>query len=162
MESNVAVELFTDAVKQGVSYATYVGGDDSTTESRLKTLVAYDVEKWSDINHASRTLGSRLYDVKSKVKGLNPTIIGYFQRCFTYCIKQNIGQPTSLLEDLSAVVPHAFGEHNLCKDWCKCKEDALKYRHNDLPGGKDLKVIIILNMLLLTNRHARMPELGNK
>ena len=119
MELNVAVELFTNAVKEGVSYAMYVGDDDSTTKSRLKTLVTYDVEKWSDINHASRTLGSQLYAVKSKVKGLNPTIIGYFQRCLTYCIKQNIGQATSLLEGLSAVVPHAFGEHNLCKDWCK-------------------------------------------
>lgn len=33
MESNVAVELFSGAVEQGVSYATYVGDDDSTTES---------------------------------------------------------------------------------------------------------------------------------
>lgn len=151
MEANVAVQLFTDAVEQDVCYSTYVGDDDSTTESRLNTLVTYDVEKWSDINHSSRTLGSRLYAVKSKVKGLNPTIIAYFQRCFTYSIKQNVGQPSSLLEGLSSIVPHAFGEHNFCKDWCKYKEDPLNYRHGDLPGGKDLKVIIALYAFLFTN-----------
>ena len=75
MESNVAVELFTDAVNHQVSYATYVGDEDSTTESRLATLVPYNIKKWSDINHASRTLGSRLYAMKTKVKGLNSTII---------------------------------------------------------------------------------------
>ena len=52
MEANVAVQLFTDATASGVSYSTYIGDDDSTTESRLKTLVNYDIEKWSDINHA--------------------------------------------------------------------------------------------------------------
>ena len=41
MEANVAVQLFSDAVASGVSYSTYVGDDDSTTESRLRTLVNY-------------------------------------------------------------------------------------------------------------------------
>ena len=55
MEANIAVQLFGDAVESGVRYSTYVGDDDSTTENRLQSLVAYDIEKWSDINHASRT-----------------------------------------------------------------------------------------------------------
>ena len=113
MEANVAVQLFGDAVEGGVRYSTYVGDDDSTTENRLQSLVAYDIEKWSDINHASRTLGSRLYAVKSKVKGLSPAVIGYMQRCFTYCIRQNKGKESSLLEGLKSIVPHAFGEHTL-------------------------------------------------
>ena len=92
MEANVAVQLFGDAVEGGVRYSTYLGDDDSTTENRLQSLVAYDIEKWSDINHASRTLGSRLYAVKSKVKGLSPAVIGYIQRCFTSCIRQNKGK----------------------------------------------------------------------
>ena len=60
MEANVAVELFSGALSSGVAYTTYVGNDDSATESHLKTLVTYDIEKWSDINHASRALGTRL------------------------------------------------------------------------------------------------------
>lgn len=139
MEANVAVELFSDAVASGVSYSTYVGDEDSTTESRLRTLVHYRIEKWSHINHVSRALGSRLYSAKAKVKGLTPTLIAYVQRCFTYCINQNAGKPTSLLEGLSAIVPHAFGEHEICKEWRRYKNDPDNYAHSDLPGGKDLK-----------------------
>ena len=137
--ANVAVQLFIEAVQHRVTYSTYVGDDDTTTESRLKALVNYDIEKWSEINHACHTLGSRLYSAK-KVNGLTPAVIGYIQKCFTYCIKQNKGQPSSLLEGLSVIVPHAFGDHSKCKDsWCKYSGDPENYRHNDLPGGKDLK-----------------------
>ena len=140
MEANVAVQLFGHAVKSGICCSTYVGDDDSTTENRLESLVAYDIEKWSDINHASHTLGSRLYAVKSKVKGLSPTVIEYIQRCFTYCIKQNKGKESTLLEGLKSIVPHAFGEHTLCKEWSTYKHDRENYSHGDLPGGRDLQV----------------------
>ena len=112
MEANVAVELFSWALSSGVAYTTYVGDDNSATESHLKTLVTYDIEKWSDINHASRALGTRLYAAKGKVKGLTPNIISYIQRCFTYCVNQNKGQPLLLMEGFSAIVPHAFRDHN--------------------------------------------------
>ena len=140
MEANVAVQLFGNAVEGGVRYSTYAGDDDSTTENRLQSLVAYDIEKWSDINHASCTLGSRLYAVKSKVKGLSPAVIGYIQRCFTYCIRQNKGKESSLLEGLKSIVPHVFGDHTLCKEWCTYQHDPENYRHGDLPGGRDLQV----------------------
>jgi len=53
MEVKVAVQLFSDAVASSVSYATYVGDDDSTTESHLITLGNYPIKKWGIINHAS-------------------------------------------------------------------------------------------------------------
>ena len=125
MEANVAVQLFGNAVEGGVRYSTYVGDDDSTTQNRLQSLVAYDIEKWSDINHASRTLAA---------------VIGYIQRCFMYCIRQNKGKESSLLEGLKSIVPHAFGDHTLCKEWCTYQHDPENYRHGDLPGGRDLQV----------------------
>ena len=140
MEANVAVELFSGALSSGVAYTTYVGDYDSATESHLKTLATYDIEKWSDINHASRALGTRLYAAKGKVKGLTPNIISYIQRCFTYCVNQNKGQPLLLMEGFSTIVPHAFGDHNKCSaSWCGYKKDPKGYKHGDLPGGKDLK-----------------------
>lgn len=139
MEANVAVELFSNAITNGVSYSAYVGDENSTTESRLRTLVNYPIEKWSDINHVSRALGSRLYSAKAKVKGLTPTVIAYIQRCFSYCINQNAGKPVSLQEGLSTIVPHAFGEHETCKEWCRFKTNPDNYIHSDLPGGKDLQ-----------------------
>jgi len=41
MEVKVAVQLFSNAVASSVSYLTYVGDDDSTTESHLITLGNY-------------------------------------------------------------------------------------------------------------------------
>ena len=66
MEATVAVELFSGALSSGVTYSTYVGDDDSATESCLETLVTYDIEKWTDINHASRALGMRQYAAKGR------------------------------------------------------------------------------------------------
>ncbi|CAH3031583.1 unnamed protein product [Pocillopora meandrina] len=139
MEANVAVELFSSAPKSGVIYSTYVGDDDSVTENHLKTLVNYDIDKWSDVNHASRTLGTRLYMAKGKIKGLTPNVISYIQKSFTYCVNQNKGQPSSLLEGLTSIVPHAFGKHDNCSNsWCGYKKDPEGYKHGSLPGGKDL------------------------
>lgn len=45
MEANAAVQLFSEAVKLGVTFSTYVGDDDSTMESRLKALVNYNIKK---------------------------------------------------------------------------------------------------------------------
>ena len=75
------------------------------------------------------------------MKGLSPAVIEYIQRCFTYCIRQNKGKESSLLEGLKSIVPHAFGEHTLCKEWCTYKHDPENYSHGDLPGGRDLQVI---------------------
>ena len=139
MEANVAVELFSSAPKSGVIYSTYVGDDDSVTENHLKTLVNYDIDKWSDVNHASRTLGTRLYMAIGKIKGLTPNVISYIQKSFTYCVNQNKGQPSSLLEGLTSIVPHAFGKHDNCSNsWCGYKKDPEGYKHGSLPGGKDL------------------------
>ena len=147
MEASVAVQLFKDAVASGVSYSTYFGDDNSTTENHLKTLVNYEIEKWSNINHSCRALGLCLYSAKPKVKGLTLVVIGYVQQCFTYCIKYNEGDPSALLR-LSAIVPHAFGEHEKCKKWCRYNEDPVNYQHNDPRGKRSQR-----------NRSARKPFL---
>ena len=139
MEANIAIELFSNAFTNGVSYSTYVGNEDSTTERSVITLINYPNEKWSDINHISRALGSRLYSAKAKVKGLTPLVIAYIKRCFSYCVNQNAVKPISLQEGQSTIVPHAFGEHETCKEWCRFKANPDNYTHSDLPGGKDLQ-----------------------
>ena len=55
MESSVVVQLFNKAPLQGMCLSTYVGNEYSTTESRLKALVEYEMVKWIDVNHAKRT-----------------------------------------------------------------------------------------------------------
>ena len=52
VKSDVAVKLFSEAIKDGISYPSYVG-DDTTehAEIRLKTPVYYEIEKFIYINH---------------------------------------------------------------------------------------------------------------
>lgn len=133
MDSNVAIQMFNEAPLQGMRFSTYVGDEDSTTESRLKILVDYDIEKC--------TLSSRLYGMKGKVKGMSGPVITYVQKCFGYAIKQNQNDAPKLKQSLELIIPHAFGDHDGCKDvtWCKFKDDPQNYVHLDLPGGKDLQ-----------------------
>lgn len=137
MESSVAVQLFNEAPANGMRFSTYVGDEDSTTESRLKVLVDYDIEKWTDLNHAKRTLGSRLYAMKGKVKGMTNAVISYIQKCFGYAIKKNQNNASGMKKSLELIIPHAFGDHDGCRDmtWCKFKDDPENYVHSDLPGG---------------------------
>ena len=66
-------------------------------------------------------------------------MITYFAKCFSYAISQNKGNPESLKASLNCIVPHAFGEHNLCDmSWCGYKKSPSTYKHSDLPNGKDL------------------------
>ena len=44
---------------------------------------------------------------------------------------------------MKAIVPHAFGDHQQCRDhklnWCEYTKNPGQYHHKDLPNGKDLQ-----------------------
>ena len=44
------------STKKTEKVSTYIGDDDTTTLSYLPENVTYDVDKWSDIDHAKRSL----------------------------------------------------------------------------------------------------------
>ena len=144
MERDVACELWSKAPQSGVKFSIYVGDDDSTTLADIKNKVPYDVEKWSDIVHAKRSLNSRLYNLRDRFKGsncsvLSPKVINYLTKCFSYCINQNVGDSNSLKKGLKNIVPHAFGDHSCCDNaWCGYKQNPAAYKHTELPYGKDL------------------------
>lgn len=69
MECEIAVECFNAAKERGMKYSSYVADEDTTTESHIKYRVDYSTEKKTDRNHATRTLGSRLYQSQKHVKG---------------------------------------------------------------------------------------------
>jgi len=48
--------------------ATLFGNDDSTTMATVCQQVDHPVEKWSDINHAKKSLGTRLYKLQKDKK----------------------------------------------------------------------------------------------
>ena len=149
MEAQVGVKLFSEAPNNGVKYSVFIGDDDSSTIAKIREEVDYNVEKWSDTTHASRTLVNHLHKIRQEQQScdgestLSPKVIDYFKKCFSYCLNQNKGDPQKLKISLSAIVPHAFGNHKHCKDnnlsWCMWLKNPENYKHKDLPNGTDLK-----------------------
>ncbi|CAH3174474.1 unnamed protein product [Porites lobata] len=147
MEPEVGVRLFNDAPNYGVKYSVFIG-DDDTIIAKIHEEVGYNVEKWSDSSHATRTLVSHLHKIKSEKNNLpgesvlSQKVIDYFQKCFSYCLTQNKGDPEKMRKSSIAIVPHAFGEHKTCEEnrlsWCKWLQNPDTYSHKDLPNGKDL------------------------
>ncbi|KAK3704313.1 hypothetical protein QZH41_007491 [Actinostola sp. cb2023] len=123
----------------GLKYSTYTADEDTTTESHIKYRVDYETSKKTDRNHASRTLGNRLYAVQKSLKGLTPVVITYILKLFAYCVAKHQGKPEELKRGLKSLVCHAFGDHTHCdSSWCGALKDPSTYRHRDLPGGKPL------------------------
>ena len=143
MESSVACELWNKAPMSNTRYTIYIGDDDSPTLSQMHENVPYGVTKWSDITHIKRSLTTRLYNISehkfSNCSTLSQKVINYLTKCFSYCIAQNKGNHVQLKNSLKQIVPHAFGDHNLCNSsWCKFSDNPTTYRHKGLPQGKDL------------------------
>jgi len=59
-------------------------------------------------------------------------------KCFSYSVSQNKGNPSALHKSLKSIVPHSFGNHENCHEsWCGAEKDRINYKHSDLPYGKD-------------------------
>jgi len=144
MEPDVAIDLFQRAIENGVKYNIYTGDDDATTQAHIRDQVPHDVEKYSDAVHTKRSLVSKLYSLRSSQKfpgwsQLSVKVIGYFGKCFGYCLAQNKNTPQSLKTTVQNIVPHAFGKHQNCNDiWCHYKQNPGNYKHKELPFGNDL------------------------
>ena len=74
--------------------------------------------------------------LQKKHKTLTTEVIKYFQKWFSNAMKQNKGQEDTLKSTLSAIVPHSFGHHDKCGNWCKAGNE--NYSHRSLPGGNPL------------------------
>lgn len=82
--TSVLLILYVSRLNQVIfQYSSNVDDNNTTIESYLKTIINYEIKEFSGINHSTRTLESKLYAHKGKVKGLTPTIIANIQKCFT-------------------------------------------------------------------------------
>lgn len=121
----------------GVKVGVLVMDDDSATLSQVRESLGHPLEKWSDTNHSRKSVGNALYNtLQKKHKTLTTEVIKYFQKWFSNAMKQNKGQEDTLKSTLSAIVPHSFGHHDKCGNWCKAGNE--NYSHRSLPGGNPL------------------------
>eukprot|EP00112_Aurelia_sp_Birch-Aquarium-sp1_P014841 Seg323.9 transcript_id=Seg323.9/GoldUCD/mRNA.D3Y31 product="hypothetical protein" protein_id=Seg323.9/GoldUCD/D3Y31 len=124
-------------------YRVLVGDEDSSPEARIRNLVNPNIEKWADKNHVLRTLGKKLHESRTLNFGqgndkLNEKTKEYILSCFATALAQHKGDAEGLKASLKSIIPHAFGEHNLCGSWCGYVKDPKSYVHRNLPGGRDL------------------------
>ena len=139
MEAAICEDLFKKE-----DYKVLVGEEDSSAEARLRSLVIPDLEKWSDKNHVLRTLGKTLLQNKSLNFGagnsrLKDNVIEYMTYNFSTALNQNKGDPERLQRTLKSSVPHAFGKHENCGEWCEYNASPKTYKHRNLQDGKDLQ-----------------------
>lgn len=56
MESDLAVEMFNFKMDDTFQVSTLIGDDDSTTMAMVRQQVNQQVQKWTDVNHAKKSL----------------------------------------------------------------------------------------------------------
>lgn len=136
MEPAMAVELVVDnphLTEENVKIGTIIADDDSSTINNLHRNASWPIEKWSDLNHATTNLSNSLWRLK-----LPPDQIEYFKISFGIAIKKNKDDPKGVESALLAIVPHAYGDHSKCGNWCRFHTEGVNYKHRRLPKG-DLK-----------------------
>ena len=117
MEPEVGVGLFNGAPNQGVKYSVFIGDDDSSTIAKIREEVAYTVEKWSDSTHATTTLVSHLHKIRSEKNNfpgesvLSQKVIDYSQKCFSYCLSQNKGDPEKMRNSLLKLINYSCSSY---------------------------------------------------
>ena len=116
MEPDAAVSIVQDIERQGVDVATLIMDDDATTIARLRKALGHVIEKWSDIGHTKKHLTSALYTMAKTHKPLTADIIKALVRWFSFAMAQNKDDVDGLKKSLQQIVPHEFGDHDLCED----------------------------------------------
>ncbi|KAJ8671439.1 hypothetical protein QAD02_002698 [Eretmocerus hayati] len=136
MEAAMAVDLFTKNElfdQENVEIAVMVMDDDSSSTAAVNRVADGPIEKWSDFNHTYNKLTSALYKMNVSAK-----VREYLSKNFRIAVKKNKGNPSEVQASLTSVVPHAYGDHSLCGNWCRAKNSGQEYVYHHLPHGKCL------------------------
>lgn len=135
MEASMAVDVVLKnnlLLKHNCRVKVLIGDDDSSSIAALRRLSPYSIVKWSDFNHAHKTWNSKLYEMK-----VPASLREYFSKVFSLCIKKNIGDEEKVKSALCNVIPHAFGDHTNCGDYCTVDENG-KHHYKYFKNGECL------------------------
>jgi len=133
MEADIAVELFTKNPlfdKHQVFGARLIMDNDASTIASLRAISIHSVELWADKNHSVKAFSSSLYGMS-----LPKSLIDYFSNALSNAIAENKNRPQDLADCLKSIIPHAFGDHSLCK----FHEEKDNYEFKTLPGKKAIE-----------------------
>lgn len=136
MEATSGVKGVKELFEEGTPVEFLEGDGDNTLISKIKTDLNLTMKKRFDKNHVVKNFTKGLYKLKAeKNVKLSKSIICHLEKCLKYAFSKNQGDRSGMEENLKALVPHQFGDHNLCQPrFCGFKrKPSEKYVHRSLP-----------------------------
>ncbi|XP_011883708.1 PREDICTED: uncharacterized protein LOC105570866, partial [Vollenhovia emeryi] len=117
MEPHAAVKLVNEnkILKEcNIQVGILIADNDSSSISAVRNACKHEVVKQADKNHTSKGVTNALYKIKKNFKELTGPVIKYLQRCFNFCISQNIGNSTTMAAAIRNIPDHCFNSHENC------------------------------------------------
>ena len=166
MEASVCVDLLKDTHSEEHRVKCVVMDDDTTTLAHIRKEYDPDITKWSDINHAKKSLTNSLYSLAKTHKKISSKVIGYFKKCYSYVLAQNKNDEVSVQKGLRSIIPHVFGDNSSCGSWCGFLKHGAAYRYTSLPRGQclsgdDMKIALSKIFELHALNASRLAPLGS-
>ena len=141
MESESGEKAVLELAQAGTPVEIIEGDGDNTLLARLKSKHGISLKKRYDKNHVIKNLGKSLYGLQNE-KGikLSKITISHLQKCVSYALSKNSGNLIELQENLKAIIPHNFGDHQLCQPrFCgHLRNKDVSYIHRSLPYKSSL------------------------
>lgn len=137
MESEAGMLAVQQLKNQGTPVEIIEGDGDNTLISRLKSQLGITVKKKLDKNHCVKNIVKLLYDLRNnKSVKISQQVIVHLTKCIKYTFSKNQGNPEGMKDNLQALIPHQFGEHDFCQPrYCGYMRNGTgeKYSHRSLP-----------------------------
>ena len=138
MEPDFEVELPRKVIKRGVGVSAIVTDKGSSTIKKYRDEIDPNLQKRADVGHTTKNLQAHVETISSRHQGVTKKVIGHLEKCFTYAVNQNEGKPADVKKALLNVIPHFYGGHESCGEWCGYLRNPEHYKHATLPYGRDL------------------------
>ena len=113
MEPDVEVELLRKVRKRGVGVSGIATDNDSSTIKKCRDEIDPNLQKHGDVGHTTKNLKAHV-EMCSRHQGVTQQVIGNFEKCFTYAVKQNDVKPADVKNSLLNVVLRSNCEHESC------------------------------------------------
>jgi hypothetical protein len=140
MEPALAVDMMKKVNNEKHQVKTLIMDNDTTTIARARMEFGDSIQKLSDKNHTTKSISNSLFTLANSCKALkNSKTRNYIRRMYSYAIEQCQSEPESLRKRFKEIVPHLFGEHDLCDiEWCGYKKNPATFTYRSLPFKKSL------------------------
>ena len=118
-----------------IDVSIIITDNDSSSIAALRNAHDFEIVKQADKNHTSKGAVNALYKIQKNHKELTSTTIQYLQKCFNYCISQNVGYSEEVANAVRNIPYHAFNKHDNCGSWCSYSQNPDAYRHSNIDNG---------------------------